>query len=78
MNGQTRQNGSTRTLIFTVPHVVSYISQFMTLQPGDVIPTGTPPGVGAGMKPPMFLDAGDVMELEIQGLGKQRQKVVAA
>ena len=78
VNGQTRQHGSTRTLIFCVPHVVSYISQFMTLMPGDIIPTGTPPGVGAGMKPPTFLEVGDVMELEISGLGKQRQRVVAA
>jgi 2-keto-4-pentenoate hydratase/2-oxohepta-3-ene-1,7-dioic acid hydratase in catechol pathway len=78
VNGQTRQKGSTQTLIFSVAHVVSYISHFMTLRPGDIIPTGTPPGVGAGMKPPTFLEAGDVMELEIQGLGRQRQKVVAA
>ena len=78
VNGRTMQKGSTRTLIFSVPHVVSYISQFMTLMPGDIIPTGTPPGVGAGMKPPTFLDVGDVMELEIQGLGRQRQRVVAA
>jgi 2-keto-4-pentenoate hydratase/2-oxohepta-3-ene-1,7-dioic acid hydratase in catechol pathway len=78
VNGRTMQKGSTRTLIFSVPHVVSYISQFMTLMPGDIIPTGTPPGVGAGMKPPTFLDVGDVMELEIQGLGKQRQRVVGA
>ncbi len=78
VNGQTRQKGSTQTLIFSVAHVVSYISQFMSLQPGDIIPTGTPPGVGAGMKPPTFLETGDVMELEIEGLGKQRQRVVAA
>ena len=78
VNGRTMQKGSTRTLIFSVPHVVSYISQFMTLEPGDIIPTGTPPGVGAGMKPPTFLDVGDVMELEIQGLGRQRQRVVHA
>ena len=78
VNGRTMQKGSTRTLIFSVPHVVSYISQFMTLEPGDVIPTGTPPGVGAGMKPPTFLEVGDVMELEIKGLGRQRQRVVAA
>jgi 2-keto-4-pentenoate hydratase/2-oxohepta-3-ene-1,7-dioic acid hydratase in catechol pathway len=78
VNGRTMQKGSTRTLIFSVPHVVSYISQFMTLMPGDIIPTGTPPGVGAGMKPPTFLEVGDVMELEIQGLGRQRQRVVEA
>ncbi|HET7410843.1 MAG TPA: fumarylacetoacetate hydrolase family protein [Paracoccaceae bacterium] len=78
VNGDVRQKGSTETLIFSVPHVVSYISQFMSLQPGDIIPTGTPPGVGMGMKPPVFLELGDVMELEIEGLGRQRQKVIAA
>jgi 2-keto-4-pentenoate hydratase/2-oxohepta-3-ene-1,7-dioic acid hydratase in catechol pathway len=78
VNGEIRQKGSTETLIFSVAHVVSYISQFMTLRPGDIIPTGTPPGVGMGMKPPVFLEAGDVMELEIQGLGRQRQRVIAA
>ena len=78
VNGETRQKGSTQTLIFSVPHVVSYISQFMSLQPGDIIPTGTPPGVGMGMKPPVFLEVGDVMELEIEGLGRQRQRVVGA
>jgi len=78
VNGRTMQDGSTSTLIFSVPAVVSHISQFMTLEPGDVIPTGTPPGVGAGMNPPVFLNAGDVMELEIEGLGTQRQTVVAA
>lgn len=78
VNGETRQDGSTKTLIFSVPQVVSYISQFMSLQPGDIIPTGTPPGVGMGMKPPAYLSVGDVMELEIEGLGRQRQKIVAA
>ena len=78
VNGEVRQKGSTETLIFSVAHVVSYISHFMTLRPGDIIPTGTPPGVGMGMKPPLFLEAGDVMELEIQGLGRQRQRVVGA
>jgi 2-keto-4-pentenoate hydratase/2-oxohepta-3-ene-1,7-dioic acid hydratase in catechol pathway len=63
-------------MIFGVQHLVSYISQFMTLLPGDVIPTGTPPGVGLGMKPPQFLKAGDVMQLGIAGLGEQRQRVV--
>lgn len=78
VNGQVMQNGSTATLIFSVPHMVHHISQFMTLEPGDVIPTGTPPGVGAGMNPPVWLNVGDVMELEIEGLGHQRQEVVAA
>ena len=78
VNGKTMQQGSTKTLIFSVPHLVHHISQFMTLEPGDVIPTGTPPGVGAGMNPPVWLNVGDVMELEIAGLGRQRQEVVAA
>ncbi|MBI3710145.1 MAG: fumarylacetoacetate hydrolase family protein [Proteobacteria bacterium] len=78
VNGQMRQNGSTATMIFGVKHLVSYISRFITLMPGDVIPTGTPPGVGLGIKPsPIFLKAGDVMELGIDGLGSQRQVVVA-
>jgi 2-keto-4-pentenoate hydratase/2-oxohepta-3-ene-1,7-dioic acid hydratase in catechol pathway len=78
VNGETRQNGSTSTMIFGVKTLVSYISRFMTLMPGDVIPTGTPPGVGLGIKPtPIFLKAGDVMELGIDGLGTQRQQVVA-
>jgi len=78
VNGKTMQSGSTATLIFSVPHLVHHISQFMTLEPGDIIPTGTPPGVGAGMTPPVFLNVGDVMELQIEGLGRQRQAVVAA
>ncbi|MEM7423653.1 MAG: fumarylacetoacetate hydrolase family protein, partial [Pseudomonadota bacterium] len=78
VNGKTMQKGSTRTFIFPVATVVSHISQFMTLEPGDVIPTGTPPGVGAGMNPPVWLNVGDVMDLEIEGLGTQRQAVVAA
>ena len=78
VNGNTMQDGSTSTLIFGVPHLVHHISQFMTLEPGDVIPTGTPPGVGAGMNPQVFLNVGDVMELEIEGLGRQRQTVVTA
>ncbi len=78
VNGQTMQKGSTQTFIFQVQTVVSHISQYLTLEPGDIIPTGTPPGVGAGMNPPVFLNAGDVMELEIAGLGRQRQTVVAA
>ena len=71
------QTGSTKTMIFDVKTVVSYISEFMVLEPGDVITTGTPPGVGLGMKPPKFLKAGDVMSLGIEGLGQQTQKVVA-
>jgi len=73
VNGQRMQNGSTRTMVYGVAHVVSYLSQFMTLHPGDVISTGTPPGVGMGMKPPRYLKDGDVVELEIAGLGHQRQ-----
>ena len=78
LNGQRMQTGNTRTMIFGVAHLVSYISRFMTLMPGDVIATGTPPGVGMGMKPPVFLKSGDVMRLGIEGLGEQRQAVVAA
>ena len=77
VNGERRQSGSTQTMIFKVPFIVSYISRFMTLLPGDVIATGTPPGVGLGIKPPQFLKAGDEMRLSIEGLGEQRQKVVA-
>ena len=78
VNGEMKQNGSTSTMIFGVAHLVSYLSRFMTLNPGDVITTGTPPGVGLGMKPtPQFLKAGDLMEVSIEGLGSQRQKVVA-
>ncbi|XWN31878.1 MAG: fumarylacetoacetate hydrolase family protein [Devosia sp.] len=77
VNGEKRQRGNTNTLIFNVPTVISHVSQFMTLKPGDVIPTGTPPGVGLGMKPPTFLKVGDVMTLGIEGLGEQRQTVVA-
>lgn len=76
VNGETVQNGSTRTMIFRVPEIVSYISQFMILEPGDVITTGTPPGVGMGFKPPRFLKAGDRMEVAIQGLGRQIQNVI--
>ena len=78
VDGERRQDGSTRTMIFGVRHLVHYISQFMSLQPGDVIPTGTPPGVGMGMKPPCYLSAGQVMRLGIEGLGEQQQRVVAA
>jgi 2,4-diketo-3-deoxy-L-fuconate hydrolase len=76
LNGRRMQNGNTRTMIFSVAKVVSYVSQFMTLMPGDVITTGTPPGVGMGMKPPVFLKKGDVLTLGVQGLGTQRQLVV--
>jgi len=76
VNGKTMQKGTTANLIFHVGHIVSYISHFMTLMPGDVIPTGTPAGVGLGMKPPVFLKPGDTMRLGITGLGEQRQKVV--
>ena len=77
VNGEKVQNGSTTTMVYGVAHVVSYLSQFMTLHPGDVISTGTPPGVGMGMKPPRYLKAGDVVELGIAGLGQQRQDVIA-
>jgi 2,4-didehydro-3-deoxy-L-rhamnonate hydrolase len=77
LNGKRQQTGNTKTMIFGVAHLVSYISEFMTLYPGDVITTGTPPGVGLGMKPPMFLKAGDTMRVAIQGLGEQNQKVHA-
>jgi 2-keto-4-pentenoate hydratase/2-oxohepta-3-ene-1,7-dioic acid hydratase in catechol pathway len=77
VNGETMQDGSTRTMVYGVAHLVSYLSQFFTLHPGDVISTGTPPGVGLGMKPPRFLKAGEVVTLGIQGLGEQRQDVVA-
>jgi 2-keto-4-pentenoate hydratase/2-oxohepta-3-ene-1,7-dioic acid hydratase in catechol pathway len=77
VNGKTMQSGSTKTMVYGVAHVVSYLSQFMTLHPGDVISTGTPPGVGMGMKPPVYLRAGDVVELGIEGLGQQRQDVIA-
>lgn len=75
VDGRTMQSGSTKTMIFGVSFLVSYISRFIELQPGDVITTGTPPGVGMGMKPPVFLKAGNVMELSIRGLGAQRQMV---
>ena len=75
LNGKRVQKGSTASLIFDVPTLVSYVSQFMSLQPGDIISTGTPPGVGLGMKPPLFLKEGDVMELGIDKLGSQKQTV---
>ena len=77
VDGATRQNGSTKTMIFGVTKLVSYASQFMSLQPGDIISTGTPPGVGSGMKPPVFLKPGQVMKLGIAGLGEQQQTVKA-
>ena len=77
VNGKRMQTGNTKTMIFPIAHLVHYISQFMVLEAGDVITTGTPPGVGIGMKPPVFLNAGDVMTLGIEGLGEQKQKVVA-
>ncbi|MER8369644.1 fumarylacetoacetate hydrolase family protein [Mesorhizobium sp. M0306] len=73
VNGKTMQNGSTKTMVFGVAYLVSYLSQFMSLHPGDIISTGTPPGVGLGMKPPVFLKPGDVVELGIEGLGIQKQ-----
>ncbi len=76
VNGEKRQRGTTKTMIFGVAHLVWYCSQFFVLEPGDVITTGTPPGVGLGMKPPQFLKAGDVVTLGIEGLGEQRQKIV--
>ncbi|GGB45584.1 2-hydroxyhepta-2,4-diene-1,7-dioate isomerase [Roseibium aquae] len=77
VNGETMQQGSTRTMVYGVAFLISYLSQFMTLHPGDVISTGTPPGVGMGMRPPRYLTAGDIVELGIDGLGQQRQEVVA-
>ncbi|MDV4145328.1 fumarylacetoacetate hydrolase family protein [Shimia sp. FJ5] len=77
VNGERRQTGSTKAMVFGVAEVISYLSQMMTLQPGDVIATGTPPGVGMGMTPPVYLRDGDVMALGIEGLGAQRTPVVA-
>ena len=78
VNGKRMQDGSTSTMVYGVNFLVSYLSQFMSLQPGDIISTGTPPGVGMGMKPQVFLKPGDVMCLGIEGLGEQKQKTVAA
>jgi len=78
VNGEAMQRGSTSTMIFSVPHIVSYLSQFMSLQPGDVISTGTPPGVGLSRTPPRYLRAGDVVTLGIQGLGDQKQVCIDA
>ncbi len=77
VNGQRMQTGNTRTMVFGVAHLVSYLSQFMTLLPGDIIATGTPPGVGMAMKPPRFLQPGDEVRLGIVGLGQQRHRVSA-
>lgn len=78
VNGRRYQNSNTRHLIFSVPFLIAYISRFMTLAPGDVISTGTPPGVGLGLKPPLYLSAGDTMRLGVAGLGEQRQTVADA
>jgi 2-keto-4-pentenoate hydratase/2-oxohepta-3-ene-1,7-dioic acid hydratase in catechol pathway len=78
VNGVRRQDGSTATMLFKPAFLVHYLSQFMVLEPGDLINTGTPPGVGMGLKPPTYLQAGDVVELGIQGLGSQRQRIVPA
>ena len=77
VNDQIMQDGSTSTMIFSVNFIVSYLSQFMSLQPGDIISTGTPPGVGMGQKPPAYLKPGDTMKLGIEGLGKQIHKVIS-
>ncbi|GIL03136.1 MAG: 2-hydroxyhepta-2,4-diene-1,7-dioate isomerase [Alphaproteobacteria bacterium] len=76
VNGRRMQDGSTRTMIFSVARIIEHLSSLFTLHPGDIISTGTPPGVGLGMKPPVYLKPGDVVELAIAGLGRQRQKVV--
>lgn len=76
VNGKRMQNGSTNTMIFSAKHIVYYLSQFMSLQPGDIIATGTPPGVGMGMKPSLYLKVGDVMKLGIEGLGEQTQTCI--
>lgn len=78
VDGQRQQDGSTRTMVYRVDFLISYLSQFMSLQPGDVISTGTPPGVGMGKKPPTYLRAGQVMQLGIEGLGTQTQRTVDA
>ena len=76
VNGERVQHGSTRTMVYGVAHLVSYLSQFMTLHPGDIISTGTPPGVGLGLNPPRYLKPGDIVELGISGLGQQRQNCI--
>ena len=77
VDGHRYQNGSTRTMIFPIRHLVSYLSRFMSLQPGDIISTGTPPGVGMGQLPPIYLKAGNRMRLGIEGLGEQHQRAIA-
>lgn len=77
VNGNRKQTGSTATMIFSIPKLLAYVTEFMVLEPGDVVTTGTPPGVGSAKKPPEYLKAGDVMTLKIEGLGEQRQTVVA-
>ena len=77
VNGERMQTGNTRTMIFDCATLVSYVSEFMVLEPGDIITTGTPPGVGMGMTPPRFLNVGDVVELGIEKLGSQRHRVLA-
>jgi len=77
VDGHRYQNGSTKTMVYGVAHLVHYLSQFMSLQPGDIISSGTPPGVGLGQKPPVYLREGQVMELGIEGLGQQRQRTIA-
>lgn len=77
VNGETKQDGNSSKLIFGIAHLVSYLSQFMTLEPGDIVSTGTPPGVGMGFQPPQFMKPGDVVELGIEGLGQSRQVAVA-
>lgn len=76
VNGDRKQTGSTATMIFSIPKLLAYVTEFMVLEPGDVVTTGTPPGVGSAKKPPEYLKAGDVMTLKIEGLGEQRQTVV--
>jgi 2,4-diketo-3-deoxy-L-fuconate hydrolase len=78
VDGHRYQNGSTKTMVFGVPFLISYLSRFMSLQAGDIISTGTPPGVGLGQKPPVYLRAGQQMRLGIPGLGEQHQHVVAS
>jgi 2-keto-4-pentenoate hydratase/2-oxohepta-3-ene-1,7-dioic acid hydratase in catechol pathway len=77
VNGERVQNGSTKTMVYGVSHLISYLSQFMTLESGDIISTGTPPGVGLGFNPPRYLKAGDIVELGIENLGQQKQFCVA-
>ncbi len=77
LNGKKMQNGNTKTMVFNIKELISYVSHYMTLYPGDIIATGTPPGVGMGMKPPRYLKKGDEMKLGIDGLGMQIQKVIS-